>query len=116
MGIVNITPDRFSDSGRFFTVDNAVEHALKLVRSGAGILDLGEESTRPDGSGWKTQYEYAWLALQRAVKRYPYPAYLVRKRKAVINFKLGKCDIAERKYISGLFALYLPVYSTRSEQ
>lgn len=47
MGIVNITPDSFSDSGRFFGLRAAVDHALKLAADGAEILDLGGESTRP---------------------------------------------------------------------
>lgn len=47
MGIVNITPDSFSDGGTFFSTDAAVEHGLKLVSQGAEILDIGGESTRP---------------------------------------------------------------------
>lgn len=47
MGVVNTTPDSFSDGGRFLTQDAAVEHALQLVRDGADILDIGGESTRP---------------------------------------------------------------------
>lgn len=47
MGIVNVTPDSFSDGGRFLDSGRAVEHALKLVAEGADILDIGGESTRP---------------------------------------------------------------------
>ena len=47
MGIVNVTPDSFSDGGCWATPDAAVEHALQLVREGADILDVGGESTRP---------------------------------------------------------------------
>jgi len=47
MGIVNVTPDSFSDGGRFFDSQAAVEHALTLVAEGADILDIGGESTRP---------------------------------------------------------------------
>ena len=47
LGIVNVTPDSFSDGGRFLSVDRAVEHALQLVAEGADILDIGGESTRP---------------------------------------------------------------------
>jgi dihydropteroate synthase len=47
MGIVNVTPDSFSDGGRFVETDRAVEHGLKLLREGADILDVGGESTRP---------------------------------------------------------------------
>jgi dihydropteroate synthase len=47
MGIVNVTPDSFSDGGKFLNSAAAVEHGLKLVAEGADILDIGGESTRP---------------------------------------------------------------------
>ena len=47
MGIVNVTPDSFSDGGKFYDSQAAVDHALQLVADGAGILDIGGESTRP---------------------------------------------------------------------
>jgi dihydropteroate synthase len=47
MGIVNVTPDSFSDGGKFFSPAKAVAHALELVAQGAEILDIGGESTRP---------------------------------------------------------------------
>lgn len=47
MGIVNVTPDSFSDGGRFADPGRAVEHALAMVADGADILDIGGESTRP---------------------------------------------------------------------
>ncbi len=47
MGIVNVTPDSFSDGGRFPDASAAVAHALRLIEEGAGILDIGGESTRP---------------------------------------------------------------------
>src|SRR3954447_6552060 len=47
MGIVNVTPDSFSDGGRFATADAARAHCDALVREGADILDIGGESTRP---------------------------------------------------------------------
>lgn len=48
MAIVNVTPDSFSDGGRYDSVDKAVAHALDAVQAGAGIVDIGGESTRPD--------------------------------------------------------------------
>ena len=50
MGILNVTPDSFSDGGEFFDTDKAVEQAVSMVRQGADIIDIGGESTRP-GSG-----------------------------------------------------------------
>jgi dihydropteroate synthase len=47
MGIVNVTPDSFSDAGMYFETDAAVEHGLALAGEGAAILDVGGESTRP---------------------------------------------------------------------
>lgn len=47
MGIVNVTPDSFSDGGKYLNVDKAVDHALKLVDDGADLIDVGGESTRP---------------------------------------------------------------------
>jgi dihydropteroate synthase len=47
MGIVNVTPDSFSDGGRFLDADAAVTHGLELVEAGADVLDVGGESTRP---------------------------------------------------------------------
>jgi len=50
MGVLNVTPDSFSDGGQYLEVDKAVEHALQLVSEGADIIDVGGESTRPGAS------------------------------------------------------------------
>jgi len=50
MGILNVTPDSFSDGGHFANIDNAVKHAHKMVEQGASIIDIGGESTRPGAS------------------------------------------------------------------
>jgi len=47
MGIVNVTPDSFSDQGRYAASDKAIEHAIKLIADGADLLDIGGESSRP---------------------------------------------------------------------
>ena len=47
MGILNVTPDSFSDGGKFLARDHAVAHALKMLDDGADLLDIGGESTRP---------------------------------------------------------------------
>jgi dihydropteroate synthase len=51
LGVVNVTPDSFSDGGRYFSREAAVEHGLRLAREGADLLDIGGESTRPSGYG-----------------------------------------------------------------
>jgi len=47
MGVLNITPDSFSDGGRYFSKDGAVAHAIQMISEGAKIIDVGGESTRP---------------------------------------------------------------------
>jgi dihydropteroate synthase len=47
MGVINVTPDSFSDGGKYFETDAAVAHALELAEEGADVLDIGGESTRP---------------------------------------------------------------------
>ncbi len=49
MGILNVTPDSFSDGGQFFTVDDALAHAEQMISEGTDIVDVGGESTRPGG-------------------------------------------------------------------
>ena len=57
MGIVNVTPDSFSDGGKFAATNLAIEHALKLAEEGADILDIGGESTRPNATPVSLQEE-----------------------------------------------------------
>jgi dihydropteroate synthase len=47
MGVLNVTPDSFSDSGKFFAAEKAIEHGLRMAAEGADIIDVGGESTRP---------------------------------------------------------------------
>jgi dihydropteroate synthase len=57
MGILNVTPDSFSDGGNFSNIDNALEQAAKMVEQGATIIDVGGESTRPGASDVAIQEE-----------------------------------------------------------
>lgn len=57
MGILNVTPDSFSDGGRFFTQDAAIRHALCLQAEGAAMIDIGAESTRPGAATVSEQEE-----------------------------------------------------------
>ena len=50
LGILNVTPDSFSDGGRFFSIDAAIDHARRMRDDGADVLDVGGESTRPQGA------------------------------------------------------------------
>ena len=73
-GIVNITPDSFSDGGQYFNTDDALRHADRLIADGAGMLDVGAESTRPGAEErldpseeWKRLSEF----LPAIVEKYP---------------------------------------------
>ena len=57
MGVINVTPDSFSDGGRFASVEAAVAHALRMVEEGAGLIDVGGESTRPGAQAVEPEEE-----------------------------------------------------------
>lgn len=59
MGIVNVTPDSFSDGGRYFSAERAIEHGLMLKAEGADLLDIGGESTRPGSAPVSVEAEIA---------------------------------------------------------
>jgi dihydropteroate synthase len=59
MGVLNVTPDSFSDGGKFFDAERAIEQALAMERAGADLLDIGGESTRPGSAGISAQEELA---------------------------------------------------------
>jgi dihydropteroate synthase len=59
MGVLNVTPDSFSDGGKFFDAERAVEQALTMERDGADLLDIGGESTRPGSAGISAKEELA---------------------------------------------------------
>jgi len=73
MGIVNVTPDSFSDGGRFPTVDAAIAHAETLVHEGADILDVGGESTRPRAEAVDAEEELRRVIpfMQELQRRFP---------------------------------------------
>ena len=58
MGVLNLTPDSFSDGGKFNTKNKAVKHALQMFKSGANIIDVGGESTRPGSKSVKLKLEW----------------------------------------------------------
>src|SRR5699024_1906304 len=59
MSILNITPDSFSDGGKYTSIDDAVEQAIKMEKLGADIIDIGGESTRPDHKQVSSKEEQA---------------------------------------------------------
>ncbi|OOF45702.1 dihydropteroate synthase [Rodentibacter trehalosifermentans] len=70
MGILNFTPDSFSDSGKFFTLDKALFQVEKMLNEGASIIDIGGESTRPMAAAVSEQEElYRVIPLVEAVRQ-----------------------------------------------
>ncbi len=59
MGVLNVTPDSFSDGGKFFDPERAIEQALAMEQAGADLLDIGGESTRPGSAGVSAKEELA---------------------------------------------------------
>lgn len=87
MGIVNVTPDSFSDGGQFLDSASAIRHARRLAEEGADILDVGGESTRP-GSGSVTVAE----ELRRVL---PVIEELAKDRSMVLSIDTMKPEVAE---------------------
>ena len=86
MGIVNVTPDSFSDGGRFVRHEAAVEHALRLLDEGADILDIGGESTRPYATPVSGDEELARVGpvLESVHRQRPQAVLSIDTSKAVI--------------------------------
>ncbi len=93
MGIVNVTPDSFSDGGKFLDPDAAVAHALELVAEGAEILDIGGESTRPGAVPVGEQEE-----LRRAI---PVIEQLAAKTKVALSIDTLKPAVARAALAAG---------------
>jgi dihydropteroate synthase len=93
MGIVNVTPDSFSDGGRYFAHEAAVEHGLSLVQDGADLLDVGGESTRPGSRPVSAEEELRRIE--------PVVAALARQTKVPISIDTSKATVAARALKSG---------------
>jgi dihydropteroate synthase len=85
MGIVNVTPDSFSDGGAFFNVQAAVDHARFLIESGADIIDIGGESTRPFAAPVNLSEELArTIPLIKAIRDFSAIPISIDTRKAEV--------------------------------
>ena len=93
MGVLNVTPDSFSDGGKFFNADAAVEHALAMEQAGADLLDLGGESTRPGSEGISPEEEFARVG--------PVLEKLCGKLKIPVSIDTQKAIVAERAIAAG---------------
>jgi dihydropteroate synthase len=85
MGVLNVTPDSFSDGGQFFDAEKAVEHALEMECAGADILDVGGESTRPGSNGISAEQEIGRVlpVLQKLQGRLKIPISIDTQKAAV---------------------------------
>ena len=90
MGILNVTPDSFSDGGKFFSVKDAVAQAIKMEEDGADIIDIGGESTRPGSYGVSEKVELGRVipVVRAAVKRFNVPVSIDTTKSKVAKVAL----------------------------
>jgi dihydropteroate synthase len=93
MGILNVTPDSFSDGGQFIDVSKAVEHALFMIEQGAGMIDVGGESTRPGAADVSEEEE-----IRRVV---PVIEALVARTSIPISIDTSKAAVMSAAVASG---------------
>jgi dihydropteroate synthase len=93
IGIVNVTPDSFSDGGQLPTADAAIEHGARLVADGARLLDIGGESTRPGAAPVPVKEEIARVV--------PVIAGLVKRRIGPISVDTRKAEVARAAFDAG---------------
>ena len=106
MGIVNITPDSFSDGGAHFDADAAIAHGLRLAEEGADLLDIGGESTRPGAQGVSVEEE-----LRRVI---PVIEGLARATPLPISIDTSKPEVMRAAVAAGA-GLLNDVYGLRRE-
>lgn len=93
MGILNVTPDSFSDGGNYFSFDKAVDHSLEMESQGADIIDIGGESTRPGSSS---------VSVEEEIKRViPVIKKLQSSLKIPISIDTSKSEVASAALSEG---------------
>ncbi|CAG5711851.1 dihydropteroate synthase [Streptococcus pneumoniae] len=94
-GIINVTPDSFSDGGQFFALEQALQQARKLIAEGASMLDIGGESTRPGSS-------YVEIEIEEEIQRVVPVIKAIRKESDVlISIDTWKSQVAEAALAAG---------------
>jgi len=91
MGILNVTPDSFSDGGRYFNPNKAVEHGLKMIDEGADLIDIGGESTRPYSESVSIEEE-----LKRVI-----PVIKALRGKIPLSIDTVKPEVADKACLEG---------------
>jgi dihydropteroate synthase len=94
MGILNLTPDSFSDGGDYVSVDRAVEHAKQMLREGADIIDIGGESSRPGHSRITAEEE-----IRRVM---PVINRLAQETDAILSLDTIRSEVAEEAVKNGI--------------
>ena len=93
MGVLNVTPDSFSDGGNFFESENAVQHGLRMAAEGAHMIDIGGESTQPGAQAVTAEEE-----LRRVI---PVIEQLHRKSEVIISIDTSKAEVARAAVRAG---------------
>jgi dihydropteroate synthase len=93
MGVLNVTPDSFSDGGKFLDADEAIEHGLKMAADGAAIIDVGPESTRPGAKPVPVSEQ-----ISRAV---PVIEAIAKKTKSCISIDTTNYEVAKAALDAG---------------
>lgn len=118
MGILNITPDSFSDGGFFYSAENAISHAKKMVEDGADIIDIGAESTRPNFTPISADEEISRLEkILPAIKNLGVPIsidtykpevaeFAINNGAAIINDISGKMFDVAKKFNVPIIAMH----------
>lgn len=93
MGILNVTPDSFSDGGKYARIEAALQHAKKMIRDGAKIIDVGGESTRPG---------HTQVSIQEEIERIvPVIEAITKELGCVVSIDTYKSDVAEAAIKAG---------------
>ena len=92
MGVLNLTPDSFSDGGKFNSKKSGIDHALKMIRLGANIIDIGGESTRPGSNAVSKKLE--WNRIEKIIRSVG--------KKIPISLDTRKSEIMERSIKYGV--------------
>ena len=118
MGILNITPDSFSDGGFFYSAENAISHAKKLIEDGADIIDVGAESTRPNFTPISADEEISRLEkILPAIKNLGVPIsidtykpevaeFAIKNGATIINDISGKMFDVAKKFSVPIIAMH----------
>lgn len=105
VGVLNVTPDSFSDAGRFLDPDLAIAHALRLLDEGADIIDLGGESTRPGSKAVETAADqYTGVPVEEELRRVMPVIEGIRRQRpaALLSIDTYKAEVARKAVAAGV--------------